>query len=643
MRSTCPVTRTLLSALHHLATKSFCLRSPRHARPLITRHLSLLSAGLLCGVACSHAQTPSVTSVSPLALRPGATTEFTLSGQNLSGPTAIWMTFPTLNLNPTFDRDTASSTQVACRVEVPKDAPVGIGAFRLATTNGISPLRLFMIDDLTTVPRNADTPVRAANGGSGARTGVSALRLHHDPASRITHHTSLLKWPAAIDDAADELNFDYFKFTTRKGQRLSIEVVAQRLGSRLDPVLRVLDQKGREVAYCDDDPRVGKDSRLTFTAPTTGDYIIEVRDINYGGGPGFHYRLRVGDFPLTAMAYPPFQQPDTTTTVKILAPLLDVETKMPLDTPRISVPVRASHPDRNRNRNLNLPPYLVTRHSSLATSQATSFVSVYPTSRPQFLEQEPNNTTNTATPFLIPSGMSARFEQTNDVDVFRFPASKGQQLVFRARNRSLGSPCDLFMSIQDVKGATIAEFDPMAPDEGTITNTFKEAGQFFLTIQELNQTGGPDLGYHVDAYELRPGFELSVQTNDFQSRPGETVTIKVTAVRRDYDGPIALSIEGPASFTAEPITIPDKKNEADLKIKLSDELAAGEFAHLRIVAKAKIGEREETITASTLPALRKLWPNLPHPPPELDGLVAIGVRGSQSTPPAEKPKEDERE
>ncbi len=55
----------------------------------------------------------------------------------------------------------------------------------------------------------------------------------------------------------------------------------------------------------DDDPsrHFGSDSRLIFTAPTTGDYVAHVSDVRGFGGEGFHYRLKIRpqkpDFKLT--------------------------------------------------------------------------------------------------------------------------------------------------------------------------------------------------------------------------------------------------------------------------------------------------------------------------------------------------------
>ena len=84
---------------------------------------------------------------------------------------------------------------------------------------------------------------------------------------------------------------DFFRFSATKGQALELEILASRLGSRLDGVLTVFAADGRELATSDDGR--GKDPFLAFTAPEAGEYLARVSDLNERGGPGFGYRLRI--------------------------------------------------------------------------------------------------------------------------------------------------------------------------------------------------------------------------------------------------------------------------------------------------------------------------------------------------------------
>ena len=90
---------------------------------------------------------------------------------------------------------------------------------------------------------------------------------------------------------------DYFRFHAEKGQKLSFEVHARRLGSQLDSHLRVLDAKGKPLKI-NDDQRFGKrsssDSLIeNWSAPSAGDYFVEIRDLHLRGGAGYVYALQI--------------------------------------------------------------------------------------------------------------------------------------------------------------------------------------------------------------------------------------------------------------------------------------------------------------------------------------------------------------
>jgi hypothetical protein len=85
---------------------------------------------------------------------------------------------------------------------------------------------------------------------------------------------------------------DVLRFELKEKQQVVIEVHARRIGSRLDPVLRLLDETGKELANNDDFGGT-KDSRISFTAPKAGAYLAEVRSLSTRGGDDFFYRLEV--------------------------------------------------------------------------------------------------------------------------------------------------------------------------------------------------------------------------------------------------------------------------------------------------------------------------------------------------------------
>ncbi len=77
-----------------------------------------------------------------------------------------------------------------------------------------------------------------------------------------------------------------------RGERCRIEVVANRIGSQLDPVLTVFDHSNKEIARVDDSRGAGRDPRTVIRPWGKGNYTLEVKDIGNAGGPEFFFWLR---------------------------------------------------------------------------------------------------------------------------------------------------------------------------------------------------------------------------------------------------------------------------------------------------------------------------------------------------------------
>ena len=94
---------------------------------------------------------------------------------------------------------------------------------------------------------------------------------------------------------------DYFVFKARANERLVMEVTARRLDSPLDSMITLFNAAGAELLENDDndDPtqallRHHADSRMTYTFPQAGDYLLRIRDTQGMGGDEYSYRLWIG-------------------------------------------------------------------------------------------------------------------------------------------------------------------------------------------------------------------------------------------------------------------------------------------------------------------------------------------------------------
>lgn len=80
------------------------------------------------------------------------------------------------------------------------------------------------------------------------------------------------------------LDVDMVRVNLNAGDAIQVTVRAQALGSPLDPVVRLFDSAGVPLGINDNAPGLGRDSRLTFTAPRSGAYFIGV-----SGAPNTSY------------------------------------------------------------------------------------------------------------------------------------------------------------------------------------------------------------------------------------------------------------------------------------------------------------------------------------------------------------------
>jgi hypothetical protein len=541
------------------------------ALPCITVVIAVLVTGPL------SAETPTVTRAVPSAVAPGRTVELTLHGSGLDSATALWTS---IAAEAKFVG--GAGDHAICRLTLAPEAQAGVAALRVAARGGVSNLHLFMVDDLPTV---------AEQGGNSTPAGAQEIAP-----------------PVAVDGACEALGFDYYKFHAKRGQRLSVEVVATRLGSPLDPVVRLLDSAGRELRWCDDGPGAGGDCRFVHTFDAEGQYLIELRDVSYDGGPAYRYRLRVGDFPLAAVPFPLGGKRGTTGMFSLLGEACEgvppALVALPQDGKRFGLSARRP-----------------------GTAGGCGFARVVVGDLDETTEAEPNDTPDAATPLALPGAVNGRFETPGDVDCYAVAARTGDRLTFRARSRSLGSPCDVTMQWSRKGGGKLAESKVAeGTAEASLDATAPEDGTYVLRIEELSRAGGPALAYRIEGEPYRAGFALSVEADKFDAKPGGEIEVKVTCVRRDYAGPISLSVEGLKTVGLDGATIAAGKADTPLKVKLPSDLSPGAIVHFKIIGTATVGAAEVRSVASTVPALKKLFPRMLYPPEELDGLLALGVR-----------------
>lgn len=99
--------------------------------------------------------------------------------------------------------------------------------------------------------------------------------------------------PAAFNGVLSEGDdWDFFKFTAKKGQVFDVETYARRIRSPLDAVTYVYSVKDGKRIESNDDSR-GSDSFFRITIPEDGEYAVGIRDHLRQGSDVHTYRIEV--------------------------------------------------------------------------------------------------------------------------------------------------------------------------------------------------------------------------------------------------------------------------------------------------------------------------------------------------------------
>ncbi|HEY3967446.1 MAG TPA: hypothetical protein VGM05_22990 [Planctomycetaceae bacterium] len=208
---------------------------------------------------------PFVTQVLPLAVHPGAETKLSLVGYNLPA-------------------------EPSASLALPADAPAGL-RWVSPVVNG-QPTNEFAIfvTGLPTVveaPGATSPPLAPASGGSATAT-------IPNPAATAQPFTVPAVVTGRIDQPGES---DQYAFDVKAGEKLSFEVVARRAQSGLDPIIRILNDKGGMISEADDTSfhRVtSADSTLeNWSAPADGKFVLEIRDLHLRGGAQYTYAIQV--------------------------------------------------------------------------------------------------------------------------------------------------------------------------------------------------------------------------------------------------------------------------------------------------------------------------------------------------------------
>ncbi len=547
-----------------------------------------------------------------------------------------------------------AENRATLRISVPAETPPGPYMVHLLCDSGLSNPRILWIEPAQTNPVTSEA----------------------EPNDEVVE-ASTFSVPGVVTGMLQPTEFDYFRFQVDQAlldqyasQDWIIEVIAARLGSPLRPVITLFDSSGRELASGQVPSHgIEPDMRLSYRIAAPGEYVVRIAERTYRGNEHATYALRVAPGAYADTIFPLGGSRVTSTRVELSGGTLGEPITFAVDPgmehyanclrastpPFVSTPlaalIRSDEPDALTQ--------IVASPAGFAFQPGNSNI-------PEIFEQEPNDMADSATPLQLPSVTNGRIDRALDVDRFRFSAKSGDRIRFELTAAALGSPLDGVLVIRNAKGRIVASADDRSADDENppivrpvtaprvhpdplLDFSAPADGDFVLAVEDRFGFGGARYAYRLTAAEPTDSVALLVQPapsqvgdqrealQTFQPFFGQAgsgavsldrggrAALVVQAVRRGYNGAIALSVENlPQGVTASPAQIAPGQNQATILLSADfDAPSAAGFA--RVSGTIKLGE-EEQIVPAIHPTFLSALPGS-APVKRTMSNVAVGVSG----------------
>lgn len=519
------------------------------------------------------------------------------------------------------------------KVTIPHNARLGVHDIRIITAGGISNPRAFVVGDLKEfTEKEPNDDVNKAQ----------PIELNSTVSGVISAPTDV----------------DYYRFAGKKGQRVVLSCLTSTIDSKLPVEMKLFGPGDRDLGS--NRSYQNNDALLDAALPADGDYQVRLCSFTYTqGGPDYFYRLTVATGPWIDAVFPPTLEPGNEAEVTvygrnlpggILDPTMIVEGR-PLEklTTKVKAPVDAQSAHR-----LDFPGLIVPASAILdgfefrlrdKAGSSNPYLLTFARS-PVILEEEPNDTPESAQRIPVPCQIAGRIDKKGDRDWYCFEAKKGQALGIEAFGDRLGTATDLYFILRDDKGKMLAEQDDnpeiMAPQFFTRTEDpprYRFAppadGTYFLMVgaRDSNSQFGPRHLYTVRIAPDEPDFRLiampfnNLAPDSAVLNQGSHQALQVFAFRLGgFAGDIALSAKHlPEGVSMSPQTIAGSQKQAALVLTATPD-APFMGGPIRIVGTATVNGqnlvREVRSASITWPVQQQNIPTTSR----LDRELVLAVR-----------------
>ena len=467
----------------------------------------------ICLMACAWpalvlAAPPTISKLSVRGLQVDGTTRVVVNGANLLPSPRLVAGVPVAG-----QKVVGTPTANVVMFDVTLDGSVvpGVYHLRVLSGQGISKPKVITVDHLPQRVFSADT-----------RTDVLPVALHGQLSG------------SQVGSA---------QFVGKSGQRISIDLMARRLGSTLRPVLHLLGPDRRRLKLGMPRLDLAGDARITLTVPRDGLYTIQCHDLQYAVGNPGNFRLSIGSFDVADLAYPAAVTRGQVREVLLLGNG-DRETAVRVKVPKMAhglTPIEWGA----KTMPLGLRPRVeVSRWPELVEPSSPA--------KPGVARELPS----------IPSAANGRLVGPGEVDSWKVPVKQGEKLRFEVFADRLGTPLDSVLELKKPGGAVLAANDDAARSDSRLDYTVPaKLSHVVATISDRHGRGGRRFLYRLVVTRTTDpapaDFDLVVDNNSFNVLPDGRHVFRVDVVRRGYAGEIRLEVLGaPSHFKLLTPSIP---------------------------------------------------------------------------------------
>ena len=354
--------------------------------------------------------------------------------------------------------------------------------------------------------------------------------------------------PAVLCGQVTPGGVDYFRFSGKKGDKMIASVkgrtlvpyIADAVPGWFQPVIKIVDSHGREIAYSDDYHH-NVDPVIITDLPKDDEYTLMIHDAIYRGRQDFNYRIQLGVIPFVTGRYPAYG-------------VVGKKVKQDLEGANLRSSKATISVKKDGFHQLN---YI----DKTGTSNAVSF---YAVPKGISLIQFPEN----GKALTESSAISDSLSKDSRVKEYKIAVEAGKPISVELIGRRNGSRIDAVMRLKDVRGNVIAEADDKEdPLQGLMTfhadpvinYTPRHSENLIIEIEDLHRGYGKDYHYLLRMHKQLPEFNAFVSPANISIPSGGPAAFHV-----DIEGkirrPAHLSIDGlPKGFTTSSLELGSSK------------------------------------------------------------------------------------